>query len=163
MTIRIVPATAGHVDELHAGMREQDLREVYAVSGHLSAHEMRQHLLQNESYAALDASGRLICIFGCGPAPARDSVGVPWMLGTDRLDRHIFSMCRQARAFIDKWHAQYEVLTNATDVENRKVILWLRWLGFKMLYTFPAPRDPEVTFITFSKERPCATPSALRR
>lgn len=157
--IRVVPATAGHVDELHAGMRETDYEEVCAVAGHLTAHELRQRLAG--ALAALDEQGRVICLFGCRALPFRDDVGVPWMLGTDRLESYLVSMCREARRYVEEWQAQYALLTNATLEDNHVVIRWLKWLGFTFGYTFPAAARPDLTFIQFSRKRKpsCATPS----
>lgn len=154
--ITIRKATERDVHALVARMRDQDAAEVYAVSGPFTAHDLWQKM--NDAHVALDDKGHVICLFGCSPIAGHDDHAAPWMLGTNRLDRHILSMCRQARHYVDMWLEQYPVLTNATLVHNTVVIAWLKWLGFQFTDTFTGPFDPDSTFIQFYKVRPCANP-----
>lgn len=157
--IKVRRSTRGDFDELIAGMRQRDAEEVFASAGNLCAHEMQQRA--GDSLTALDGDNRVIAIFGCSALRGSDTVGVPWLLGTNLLDRHVMSMCKQARKYIKAWLGDYEVLTNATSISNTVVIDWLKWLGFTFSYQFPGAVDPSVTFIQFSKRRTCATPQLL--
>lgn len=157
--IKIRRSTRGDFDELIAGMRQRDAEEVFASAGTLSAHEMYQRA--GSSLTALDDTNRVVAIFGCEPLRGHDTVGVPWLLGTNLLDRHVLSMCRTARQYVDKWLDTYPILTNATSTTNTVVIDWLKWLGFHFAYTFPGAYDSDITFIQFSKRRTCATPQLL--
>lgn len=160
MTITIRKATYRDVEELCAAMRPTDAVEVAAVRGAATARELWAGLV--DAHAAIDASGYLICLFGVQPIENHDGWGAPWLLGTHRLDRHIWSMCKLARRYIATWSRKYAVLTNATLIDNDVVIEWLTWLGFEFHHTFPGPFNPEATFIQFSMRTPCANPSPSR-
>lgn len=158
MTITIRKATYRDVEELCAGMRPADAVEVAAVRGPFTPQELWAGL--DDAQAAIDERGYLICLFGVQPIEHHDTWGAPWLLGTHRLDRHIWSMCKHARRYLAAWRRKYTLLTNATLIDNDVVIEWLTWLGFTFNHTFPGPFDPEVTFIQFSmRTQPCANPS----
>ena len=155
--ITIRESTRGDFDELVAGMRQKDELEVLLTG--MSCSSRALYARAGNSLTALDDTNRVICIFGCTPLSGADGYAAPWMLGTHRLDKHLFKMCKLARRYVEEWLEQYPVLTNATLSTNDTVIAWLKWLGFTFSYTFPAPADQSQTFIQFTMRRSCVTPS----
>jgi hypothetical protein len=146
--ITIRATTQADVQQLCASIRPKDEIEVIAVKGQCSPHLLWQSM-RGDSRVALDEKGHVICIFGCTPIERMEGAAAPWMLGTVRLEKHLYSMCKHARKYVREWHAQYPLLTNATLIDNDVVITWLRWLGFKFTHAFET--DSGVQFIQFSK------------
>ena len=54
----------------------------------------------------------------------------PWLLATDLLDRHLFSLTRFARVGLGQMLAVYPVLSNVIDARQVRTIRWLEGLGF---------------------------------
>lgn len=74
-----------------------------------------------------DATG-IIGVFGLG---SREGQVHPWLLGSQRLHSdHWFAMCRHGRDIIQQWSERFPELVNIVWSDNRKVIKWLKWLGF---------------------------------
>jgi hypothetical protein len=143
--------TSEDVHELYAKLRPADKREVEAVTGRCDPADLIATLAtQHEALAAHGADG-LVCVFGVGEHPVDPfETGVPWLLGTDLLDHHMITLCKQARAIVERWHQRFPLLTNFTDKRNRRVILWLRWLGFKFIGETPING---VAFTQFARQR----------
>lgn len=157
MTVTIQPTSLRDVAELVAGMREKDYEEVFAVRGPFTAHSLWQQV-EGTSDTAVDAAGRVICLFGCTPVVGMEGVAAPWMLATHRLPKHFTTLCKHARRLVDEWSERYSLLTNATLIDNYTTIAWLKWLGFSFSHSFAGPYDGTKTFIQFSlKRRSCAS------
>jgi hypothetical protein len=126
--------TLEDVRTLYATMRAADRREVEAATGRVDPADLWVTLEgQHEVLAAVCPEG-LIAVFGVGEHPVDPSyTGVPWLLGTNLLDTRMITLCKHARSIVSRWHDRFPLLTNFTDKRNRRVILWLRWLGFKFI------------------------------
>jgi hypothetical protein len=109
---------------LYAHMRPQDRDECVAFMGHApSALELWLAMEEQDEAYAVHTEDALVCIYGV-------KAGVPWLLGTKALDHRMMSLCKQARPVIERWLATYGTLSNVTSKHNRRVLAWLRWLGF---------------------------------
>jgi hypothetical protein len=58
--------------------------------------------------------------------------GVPWMLGSDDLDRIGNEVGRQSRYYVNEMKKRFNLLENYIDVRQKRSIRWLKWCGFKM-------------------------------
>jgi hypothetical protein len=146
--ITIVPALDSDFRVLTRNMRPADYAEVLAQLGAVDPRAMWESVAGTDVKAAFDG-GSLVAVFGCYPHPSQEGVGIPWMLGTTLLDTHAVTLCRLCRPVVDDWQRRYTYLTNLASLENRKVLKWLRWLGFKFAGTYPGQHDPSVTFVQF--------------
>lgn len=133
MTLSYRSPTMKDCYDLAANLRTHDRAEMQAARGGLSPGDLWLSCLERwHGYAVRDAQERLVCIFAVNPHhDAYDTVGVPWLLGTPLLDRHLLSASRGARQAIAFWHKRFQTLTNFTDERNTVILKWLRWLGFK--------------------------------
>lgn len=78
------------------------------------------------------AGGEPVCVFGVTPWSWTAGVGIPWMVGTEGLDRAARSLLRTSRPAIDLMHARFPELVNYVDARNVRAIRWLWWLGFTL-------------------------------
>lgn len=130
MSYQIVVATPEHVEQVAAGMREADRQEVYAASGMDAERALRLGAeMSRECYAGV-VDGEAVCIFGVAAPSMLSSTGVPWMLGTDKLERHANALMRVGRRAVAAWMRSYDLLENYVDSRNTKSIQWLCRLGF---------------------------------
>lgn len=150
--------TLADCENLLSNLRPADREEIDA-GGNCTAQEMMECLGNEDSFAVFTEGGDLICVYGVYPHPKDPKVGIVWLLGTPLLDLHLFVLCKRAPAVIEEWLKKYSVLSNITDKRNRRIIMWLRWLGFKFIADVDLRGHP---FVQFVKVRPCAIPSASR-
>lgn len=85
-----------------------------------------------------------------GISKMNDEVGIPWMLGTDRMTQHSREWMSMAPMIVDLMHDQFPVLTNVVYEKNYKSIRWLHRLGFEFS-PLPVPGHPG--FIQFYRRK----------
>lgn len=114
------------VAELMDTMREWDRLEIAAGGGDVVSSLTHGYHFSKELWTARDTKGRLICIYGVAPV---GSVGVVWMLGTDRVEKNAMFVHREAKKFIAHCLEEYSSLQNRVWIENQPSIRWLERLG----------------------------------
>jgi hypothetical protein len=158
--IEFQPATAFDCGVLFSNLRAHDRAEMEAAHPDLTAMDLWDACKAPHEATAAFHDGELICIFGVSAHPVYADIGIPWLLGTPLLDGFMLHVCKLGRKYVAEWLQRYTVLTNLTDKRNRRIILWLRWLGFKFAPE-EVPMGPNaIPFIQFFKVQPCVTPSA---
>lgn len=129
----IVEATLEHATELGVWMCKPDMEEVWAA-GHLTPREATRSslLVSRDAWTGL-ADGQVVCMFGVGSPMICSTVGVPWLLATDQLQKHARPFLRRNRKMVRRMMGSYSILRNFVDARNTTSIRWLKWLGFKVL------------------------------
>lgn len=128
--VEVRPLRAGDVEALLEGMRQADREEVTAASGSVE-HALLEGVRNSNWVQAATIDGGLACIFGCAPLDGLlGRRGVPWMLGTDLLDRHPSALMRHCRGYVAGMTDTYPHLLNFVDARNTRSIRWLKRLGF---------------------------------
>lgn len=69
-------------------------------------------------------------VFGVAVDPEVPSVGIPWMLATDKLKitKSWLKHCKEV--IFPQMDDMYPVLQNYVHQDNHESIRWLKWLGF---------------------------------
>lgn len=135
-------AVTADLDELAVKMRQADKDELWAAGGG----DVRECLGEAVSWsisptaARAEADGSLLCVYGLVPASPLGDVGIPWLLGTDVLFDHAFTLTKGTRAWIELVRRSYPRLFNFVDARNTLSIDWLRLVGFTI--HAPEPRGP---------------------
>lgn len=151
LTIR--EATIEDVNSIAPLIRAEDVSEVFALTGK-SMEEVLPKSFESSlsSYVAEDEEG-LVCIFGLSEMDDDPNVGIPWLLGTDKLFSNKKALIKTSRMFRDEFLSKYRVLTNVIDERNERSIRWLHHLGFE----FPVVLDnfgyEKRTFLQFVRYR----------
>ena len=133
----MIPATADHIEFIADHMREADVEEVWASAQLQPLEALRLSVMVSEQALTGTADGEPICIFGCGRKSLLDTTGIPWLLGTDKIDRHAKGFMQRNKTIIKEWMERYELLENWVDSRNTKSVAWLRWLGFEIQEASP--------------------------
>lgn len=132
--IDISLATLEDALELSEQLRELDIRELKANED-ISPKEavLKGFHSANLCWAARDATG-IVAIGGVSSLDdfmgVQHKIGVPWLLATDRLDKHWITLYRLSKPFLVNMLEIYPTLLNYTDARNKEIINWLRWSGF---------------------------------
>lgn len=138
---KIQPVTQKHVNELIKHMRKADREEIWAAMHQTATQALSLCLLASrESYVGL-ADGKVVCIFGVGSAHLLSTTGVPWLLATDKLEKHARGFLRCNKKKLTEMLLGYTLLRNYVDARNHTAIRWLQWLGFTLLAPEPYGAD----------------------
>ena len=129
-TVEIVEATPEHVSALIPSVRQADIDEFQAMSGKTPAQVLASGLRASAfCYAGL-VNGEVVTIFGVAPRSIITGSGVPWLVGSDLLEKYQATFLRRCRPVLSHFLQHYPVLENYVDARNTAAKCWLHWLGF---------------------------------
>ncbi|EMX0849497.1 hypothetical protein AAF302_000704 [Pluralibacter gergoviae] len=134
---QIVPATAGHIEEMLPFVRQADAQEFLATNGWSPRRVLDTGLKTSTFCCAGLINGRVVAIFGVAPASMIGGSGIPWLVGTDALVTYQRTFLRRCGRVVTAMLMAYPRLENYVDVRNHVAKSWLHWLGFTL--EEPAP------------------------
>ncbi len=70
-------------------------------------------------------------MMGVASKSMMEGIGVPWMLGTERVYDHGRDMVRNAPAILSEMHATFPTLENLVSADNDRALRFLRHVGFE--------------------------------
>lgn len=124
------PATIKDLSDM-LPMREMDAYEI-TVTGRDPIKALYESFEASRPHVfAIVVDGEPCGIFGAAQGPSMH-VGIPWMLGNDRLVKIPRDLIVQGRAWVDYLNRMYPHLENFVHVDNRVSIRWLTVLGFEV-------------------------------
>lgn len=133
----ILPTTRKHIDDILPKVREADCVEFARSCGlplraalHLGFSE------KNVTYTGF-LNGEVVVIAGIAPKSGDATVGIPWMVTTEKLADAGLTFLRQVKPIFEKMAQDYDRLVNYVDAENTEAIRWIKWLGFTILDVEP--------------------------
>lgn len=146
MTLEIRETTDEAVAYLADNLRSADEVEVILLTGKLPEEALRESVESSVASYVGYFNGVPGGIFGVGKLT--DTVGVPWMVGTDLMTKHSREWLVKAPKMLWWMHNQFPVLTNIVHMKNYKSIKWLHRLGFEFS---PEPVKGFPDFIQFHR------------
>ena len=115
-----------------AGLRQQDEDEVRAAGHDDGTSALLASVKASDMAFTIWVDGEAAGIFGVAKHPEDPQIGIPWMLGTDRLLRARRALVYESRPWIDFLNERYPLLTNIVHSQNDVSIRWLKAMGFTM-------------------------------
>ena len=85
---QIVPATAAHIAEIIPRVRLADIEEFAATNGWSAARVLECGLRTSTCCCAGLINGRVVTVFGVAPKSMIGGAGLPWLVGTDDLEKY---------------------------------------------------------------------------
>jgi hypothetical protein len=131
MPLSFVPATAEHAADMAPRLREADVHEVTALG--LTPSEALDCCLLSSIFAETCLEDDTPAAMW-GVAPERTLLsekGLVWMLGTEAVPRHAYTVLLTSKAFIARAQAAFPVLECLVDMRYAAAMRWVRWLGFE--------------------------------
>lgn len=135
--VRIVPVLDEHVDHVADFMRDADVQEIWAASHSLPHIALKASVRRSDRAWCGLVDDEPTAIFGVGHAVLLTGVGVPWLLGTERMGGCAPAVLRTSRKAVAELSGRYPVLRNVIDDRNHISKRWLAWLGFQFSAPFP--------------------------
>lgn len=148
------PATPDDIRQVALRLREDDRREVRAVTGLDPLLALHPQGLEGR-WVQTAGIVRPEILFGVDPVFDHPEVGLIWLLGTDEVFANPVEFAVTSRRIFDDIHSRYPVLTNFMDARNTRHRKFVEWLGFRVLRTIPAWGAESRPFHEFVSYRPC--------
>lgn len=151
VTAYYVPAEESDAYRIAANARKEDIVELWAASRTDPLHAMIKGIRNSPNRCFTGwADGEPICMFGVAEGSLLGNTGIPWMIGSSKLDDHAMTFLRNSHRALSFMSLGYDTLFNYVDARNTKAIEWLRWLGFDIEEARPYGPDG-VDFHRFTK------------
>lgn len=130
ITAQIVPATAEHIEAMLPYVRQADVNEFLATNGWGPRRVLETGLRTSTFCCAGLVNGEVVTIFGVAPASMIGGSGIPWLVGTDALEKYQRTFLRRCGKVVNAMLTVYPYLENYIDARNHVARAWLNWLGF---------------------------------
>ena len=134
---KILPCTRQHIEEMLPRVRQADTDEFLATNG-WSAQRVLEYGYEASTFCCAGLiNGRVVTIFGVAPGSMIGGVGIPWLVGTDDLEKYQRTFLRRCRHVVGVMLDVYPRLENYVDARNHVAKSWLHWLGFTLSEPVP--------------------------
>lgn len=123
-------ATRDDVNYLKGKLREEDRQEVWDMH-HLNEHqalELSFNISKKCWVGCIDNSP--VMIFGVGEHSVSKTIGLPWMLATDRIKEVKVNFIRKSKEYIKYMEDGFKILENYVESTNELSKKWIKWCGF---------------------------------
>lgn len=140
-------ATQADVTAILPHLREADRRELELAAGPDLEATLRRAVETPGENLAGELDGEVVVLGGC--AAGAPGVGVPWMVGTNKLTANLRTFVSLGEVMRARYEKQYDLLTNFVHAENAVHIRWLRHIGFSFGETIPDFGVGKAPFIQF--------------
>lgn len=127
---QIVPATAEHIEAIIPLVRQADIDEFLATNGWSPRRVLETGLRTSTFCCAGLINGEVVTVFGVAPASMIGGSGIPWLVGTDALEKYQRTFLRRCGKVVNAMLTVYPYLENYVDARNHTARIWLNWLGF---------------------------------
>lgn len=140
------PGTEASAHELAPLLRQQDVEEVMACSGHTGLEALLSSVRVSHHCVAMRFAGELGALFGLAeledveaPLVGMRPVGCLWFLTGQACERHKVSLVRAARRLVPLLHdvSGCLELRNWMDARYTGALILARLVGFRVLLTEP--------------------------
>ncbi|EFM0018504.1 hypothetical protein DI17_004371 [Escherichia coli] len=130
LNVQIVPATQEHIEEILPNVRQADIAEFMAINGWDARRVLETGMKTSTFTAAGLINGKVVTIFGVAPKSMIGGAGIPWLVGTDELEKYQRTFLRRCGNVVNAMLTTYPYLENYVDARNHTARIWLHWLGF---------------------------------
>ena len=133
------PVTGSDILELSKNARLLDVQEVSAVTNMSMLQTLEYSVKTSSLCASAYVDGKLNAILGVCPQSLSiiNTVGVPWMIGTDLVTENKKVFCSEYSAIIKQMLGEYSLLQNYVDARNKPAITFLKRAGFTIDKAIP--------------------------
>lgn len=124
-------------------MRQADRDEFWALCRASSGLCMRRGLAISAACYTGFVDDAPACMFGVSPLSILSGIGVPWLVGTNKLRRWSAqkALLSEAEPVVQHFLTLFPLLVNVVDERNTSARRWLARLGFD--FGDPSPMGPD--------------------
>lgn len=115
-------------------LRSEDIEESKFVYGEDWKNKSLTNIMKSDCHAVVGVdsiTGTPVCIGGVTAIDNNSGVGVVWLLATNDVKNHKYSLLKELKKEFDNYDEKYWFLYNFIFYKNNLAKSWLKWLGFK--------------------------------
>ena len=135
--VQVIKPTIELVQQLGSNLRPMDVLELTSTNPDKTPQEtlLLSYQVSSKCYAIVE-DGECLGVFGV--APITKTIGVPWMLSTEKFfELHSLKFARQCKAYLKEMSEGFGYFSNYIAADNIKCQQWLKWLGFTIYDQYP--------------------------
>src|SRR5687768_3480927 len=140
MVVEVVDATEDHCRAMAPHMKKADVDEVLASGARDPLHALIVSFRSSTAAWVMLEDGEPIAMAGVSPLSMLGGIGVPWMLGTERVNKNGILFLRESKKRVREMLNTYTLLINYVDERHVVAKRWLDWLGFTIEEALPFPK-----------------------
>ena len=130
--IEYLPVSNEHVSHLVSNMRELDQKELIATVNWSFERILTHSVKTSVRSASVVIDGELVCIMGVTVKSMLGGEGCPWLIGTNKLNKHKKALVSESVRLLPEVMGGFERLENFVHSENKPAIRYLKYLGFTL-------------------------------
>jgi len=128
-----------HITAFCQDVRQCDIDEIKAACGLNPAEVLYASFEKSGPKISFSVGDDIVCVFGV--TDLLDSGGIPWMIGTNAIEKHKKAFLKACSLIFPALKEEYSYLENYVDARNTTSIKWLKWLGFEVFEPHPFGLD----------------------
>jgi len=126
----VLPVTAEDVASILPIVRQADIDEITEALGIPMADALHDAITGSLNAKKIVVDGLVVAVFGDAPYSILGSVGVPWLISTNHVEKHARAFLKVCKPEVQGMLTRHKHLVNYVDARNTAAIRWLKWLGF---------------------------------
>lgn len=120
-----------HIHHVALNLRAADFDEVFAETGESPHLDIEEAVLFSlKKWVILNKNNEAVAVLGVRPLTQFSKIGIPWLLGTDGLDKMKRFFVSVSKPIIENMKEGFDFLINHVDARYTKAVRWLSWCGF---------------------------------
>lgn len=126
----VLPVTVDDVPAILRDVRQADIDEITEALGVDMEKALIDGVTRSLNVKKIVVDGLVVAVFGDAVYSVLGSVGVPWLISTNHVERHARAFLKVCKPEVQSMLSRHEHLMNYVDARNTAAIRWLKWLGF---------------------------------
>ena len=148
----VMPIEPEDIPAILRDVRQADIDEIVEGLGVSLERELLSGINDSLNARKIVVDGHIVAVFGDAVHSLLGSVGVPWLISTNHVERHARAFLKVCKPEVQGMLTRHRHLINYVDARNTSAIRWLKWLGFD--FGEAVPYGPKrLPFFCFRMER----------
>ena len=148
----VTNTTQEHIQQILPFIRQADVDEFWAADHKTPEQAIIQSMMCSTEAKTGIADDQVVCIFGVAPVNLLCGQAMPWMVGSNLIDKYARIFLTHDKNIVDDWLMVYPHLFNYVDARNTKAKKWLKRLGFVLYEAKPYGKE-QLPFHYFERRK----------
>jgi hypothetical protein len=127
--VSVRPSVKKDVEDLFWRLRKSDITEIWNSHHAFPKDALKDGFKHSILCFSIVIEDRVCGMYGIRCDTLIGDRATIWMLGSPEIEKIRIKFLRNNRKYIDLFLSYYPILMNWVDVDNKKSIAWLKWLG----------------------------------
>jgi len=153
LDLYVRPLEDNDAEIITPNLRDSDVLELAATigPGKTTLDAVQYSCKVSKEKYTLILDGKLIAVWGVADSQIVNNYGIPWLVGTDDIEKIYVKVARYSRDWVKHISRDYEALYNFVHVPHWQSQKWLQMCGFNIIRSYKYGFNNE-EFYLFLKE-----------